>query len=447
MIRTIEVLFVIIIITGAFIGASYFAVLPAPRQVSPINLNRLSLTTLQMLDSNHDLSNAAFETNDSTTWSSLQVALSASLPPNILYNLTVYDVNTANGQLFTPVANISNAQSLGATSDVSTYTVASSNVTFNVSPEKIGENGNGGTLYILNCSDANGWWITGYTSQSLAQDLYNLLSPYFVKTVMVQNTSQLAQILNGTSLQGESVQNAVIVNTCGEAVPIPSGYYASTGVGYDSASNSYTRYAYTIGQRSLQYNWTWTSIVGWPFYYVSNNALFSSSQNTWGIYGMNMIGRNGGDGAAGLNAFLQGLDNQTYSYGDSTTGSPGIVNLSTQALDDCNYYGIYPSQSQTSTRALPTSIQNSYHLNITTYVFNTIGTWNPGAIYRHSITVGNTTQYQGGFYALGLTRTPDIRLTALGLLSDYHPRLYPSEYTASGTSRVVVLELGLAGGA
>jgi len=446
MIRTVEVLLVIIIISGAFIGSAYFAVLPAPRQVSPLNLNRLSLTTLQMLDSNHDLSQAAFETDNFTVWGQLQVALSASLPPNIVYNLTVYDVNNAGGQLYTPVNSVSDAQTLGATSDSATYSVASSNVTFNITPQKIGANGNGGTLYILNCSDANGWWITGYTAQSLAQDLYNVLSPYFVNTVMVQNTSQLAQILNGTSLQGEVVQNAVIVNTCGEAVPIPSGYYASTGVGYDSANSAYARYAYTLGQRVLQYNWTWASIVGWPFYYVSNVALFSNSQNTWGIYGMNMIGKNGGDGPAGLTAFLQGIDNQTYSYGDSSTGSPGVVNLSNQALNSCNYYGIYPSQYQTSTRALPTSILSSYHLNVTTYVFNTVNSWNPGAIYRHCVTVNQTAQYQGGFFALGLTRTPDIRLTALGLLSDYNPSLYPSEYTASGTSRIVVLQLGLAGG-
>jgi hypothetical protein len=442
MIRTIEVLFVIIIISGALLGASYLAVLPAPRHVSPMNLNRLSLTTLQMLDSDHDLSKAAFETDNSNLWGGLQVALSASLPPNIIYNLTVYDVNSGGGSLYSTVKYISNAETLGATSDLSTYTVASSNVTFNFTPQKIGENGNGGTLYILNCSDANGWWITGYTAESLAEDLYNLLSPYFVNTVMVQNTAQLAQILNGIALQGEAVQNAVVINTFGEAVPIPSGYYASAGVGFDSASNSYTRYAYTIGQRVLQYNWTWTSIVGWPFYYVSNVALFSNSQNNWGVYGMNMISN------PGLNAFLQGIDNQTYSYGGSSTGSPpGLVHLSNKALGSCNYYGIYPSQSQTSTRALATSILNSYHLNVTTYVFNTVGSWNPGAIYRHSITVNQTAQYQGGFFALGLTRTPDIRLTALGLLSDYQPSLYPSKYTASGTSRIVVLQLGLAGGA
>jgi hypothetical protein len=99
MMRTIEVLIVIIIITGAFIAASFFAVLPWPRQVSPMNLRRLSFTTLQMIDSNYELSRAAFETENATIWGGLQVALSASLPPNILYNLTVYEVTGASIQL------------------------------------------------------------------------------------------------------------------------------------------------------------------------------------------------------------------------------------------------------------------------------------------------------------------------------------------------------------
>jgi hypothetical protein len=161
---------------------------------------------------------------------------------------------------------------------------------------------------------------------------------------------------------------------------------------------------------------------------------------------MNMVGRNGGDGPAGLNSFLQGLDNQTYVYGDSSTGSPGLVNLSDEASESCNYYGIYPSEYQTSTRALSTSILNTFHLNVTTYVFDTIGGWNPGAIYRHLATVNGTVQYKGGFFALGLTRTPDIRVTALGLLCDYKPRLYSSDYTNAGTSKLVVLQLGLVGG-
>lgn len=435
MIRTIEVLLVIIIIAGAFIGTSYFTVLPAPRQVSPINLNRLSLTTLQMLDSDYDLSRAAFETDNSTVLGQLQVALSASLPPNVIYNLTVYDVNDGGGQLYTPVANFSNAESIGTTSDVSMYTVASSNVTFNVTPEKIGENSNGGTLYILNCSDANGWWITGYTAQSLAQDLYNLLSPYFVNTVMVQNTSQLAQILIGTPLHGENLQNAVVINTCGEAVPIPTAYCQAP-----YSTDSYAYYSYFLGQRVNLYNWTWASIVGYPFYYVSNTVAFASGQNTWGIYGMQSTGQ------GGSRAFLEGVNNQSYvSNSNAITDSANrVVTFTQAAIDSCNYYGTYPSIYQTSTRALSNSTMSSYNLKVGFNVFNPSGDYLAGAVYNHVAT--GSTNITGSLLALGLTRTPDVRVTALSLLSYYQPRLYPSEYTASGTSRLVVLQLGLAGG-
>jgi len=433
MMRTIEVLLVIITITAAFLISSLFAILPSPRQVSPINLRRLALTTLQALDMDYDLSTTVFKASNDPAWGQLQIALSACLPPNIVYNLTIYDVLSGGTQLYSVTKSISNAENLGVGSDSSSYLVASSNVTFNVTPEKIGEHGGGGTLYILNCSDANGWWITGYTAQKLAEDLYNLLSPYFQSTIMVQNTAELGQILNGTSLHGETLQNAVVINTYGETVPIPAGYYSSSGVGYDTSRNSYALYDYTLGKRVRQYNWTWASIVGWPLYYVSNTVTLSSSQNGWGINGMVMVS------SPGLQAFLQGLDNQPYSYGNSQTGSPGVVYLSSVAQYYCNYYGIYPSPYQTSTRALSSSITSTYHLNVTTYIFDQVSGWIPGAVYRNAVS--------GGLLALGLTRTPDIRLTALGLLCDYRPRLYRSEYTVAGTSKLVVLQLGQLGGA
>ena len=436
MMRTIEVLIVIIIITGAFIAASFFAVLPWPRQVSPVNLRRLAFTTLQMLDSDYALSRAAFETDNPELWGGLQIALAASLPPNVIYNLTVYEVSqTGTGHLYIPVdgAFISNAESLGATSDATTYVVASSNVTFNVVPEKIGEHSGGGTLYILNCSDAPGWWITGYTAQSLAEDLYKLLSPYFVDTVMVQSTAEFGQILNNQTLHGEMVQNAVVINTCGEAVPIPSSYTTYN-------RDNYAEYFYELGKRVNQYNWTWASIVGYPFYYVSNTAAFNGTQNNWGIYGMRQTG------GAGSRAFLRGLDNQAYG----TTGSPVTdsatrqATLTQTAIDACNYYGIYPSVYQTSTRALADSIRQTYNLEVGMHIFNpTPDGYNPGTIYNH-VTAG--VGITGSLLALGMTRTPDIRLTALGLLSYYQPRLYRSEYTAQGTSRIVVLQLGLVGG-
>jgi len=440
MMRTIEVLIVIIIITGAFIGASFFAVLPWPRQVSPVNLRRLSFTTLQVLDSDYDLSIAAFDIENDTLWSELQIALSASLPPNVVYNLTVFEVGSSTGgaELYNNLITISNTDSLGSTSDASSYLAASSNVTFNVVPEKIGEESGEGTLYILNCSDANGWWITGYTAQSLAEDLYQLLSPYFVDAIMVQNTAELGTILGGTPLHGETLENAVIINTFGEAVPIPTAYCT-----WPYSENSYAHYSYFLGQKVNEYNWTWASIVGYPFYYVSNKAAFSGTQNSWGIYGMQCTG------GSGSIAFLRGLDNQAYSTsGSAVTDSADRQAALTQvAIEACNYYGIYPSVYQTSTRALSDSIRATYHLTVGLHIFNPVldgyNVYNPGTIYNHVFDGSST--ITGSLLALGLTRTPDIRLTGIGLLSYYQPRLYRSEYTSYGTSRLVVLQLGLVG--
>ncbi len=428
MMRTIEIFLVITIITGAFIISSFFAVLPSPRQVSPLNLRRLAITTLQTLDIDHDLSEIVFKGEDDPAWNELRVALPACLPPNIVFNLTVYEVGSGMGtKLYTPVMSISNAESLGVGSDAASYLTASSNVTFNVIPERVGEHGVGGTLYILNCSDTNGWWITGYTSQGLAMDLYNLLSPYFKITVLVQNTTQLGQILDGNPLQDETLQHAVVINTLGEAVPIPETYADV----YDQ--DSYAEYCYELGKRVRQFNWTWVSIVGYPLYYVCNTDYFPDSHNTWGIYGMRHVG------TGGLNAFLRGLDDQPYSSsGGWITGSPGVVYLSSDAVYYCNYYGVYPASYQTATRALPSWITDAYHLTVTTYIFDPVDGWIAGAVYRHATS--------GALIALGLTRSPDIRLTALGLLSDYKPRLYRSEYTASGTSRLLILQLGQTGG-
>ena len=433
MMRTVEILLVIVIITGAFIIASFFAVLPTPRQVSPINLRRLALTTLQTLDVDHGLSQTVFKPTNDTTWTDLRIALSACLPPNIVYNMTVYEVQTGATQLYNMTNSLSNAASLGVSTGAASYFVASSNVTFNFIPEKIGEHGGGGTLYILNCGDAYGWWIPGYTPSKLAKDLYDSLSPYFQATIMVQNTTQLGTLLNGTALSTdpyENVANAVVIDTCGEAMPIPSGFYATQG--YQDAS--YAKYLYILGQKTRQYNWTLASIVGYPLYYVSNTALFPSDRNNYGIYGMKDVG------PAGLNAFLQGLDDQPYVYnGNWITGSPGDVYLTSEAQYYCNYYGIYPSYYQSSSRALPTSILTTYHLNVPTYIFDTSGGYNAGAVYRNAAT--------GALLALGLTRSPDIRLTALGLLEHYKPRLYRSDYNAVGTSRLIILQLGQMGGA
>jgi hypothetical protein len=159
------------------------------------------------------------------------------------------------------------------------------------------------------------------------------------------------------------------------------------------------------------------------------------------MYGMRQVG------SAGLNAFLRGLDLKSYSYNNQwITGSPGVVQFTWNASYYSNYYGIYPASYQTATRALPTSILSTYNLQVppNSYIFRVVNNWIAGATFTHR---GAANSIRGSFTAVGLTRTPDIRITALGLLQHYHPTMYKSELGASGTSRIVILQLAELGGA
>ena len=445
--RTIEVLFVIIILLTAFFITTYFAVLPSSSQAFGTNLRELSQSTLETLDAQGMLSETVFKPEDDPTWGELQKALSATLPPNIVYKLSSYDLTAdSEGVVTYQLANSISDASFGADSDAASLMVTSPNVTFTEDPQKVGEStGQNITLYILNCNDANGWWITGYTGQSLAADVYKLLSPYFTTTVLVNSTSELGLLLSGTLLTtevGESVENAVVVNTFGEAVPIPEDY-CEDGLneteGFDPYHDggTYAKYFHTLGCLTRQYNWTWVSIVGYPFYYVTNtnNPHISSSQNSYGIYGMKDVRR------AGSNAFLQGLDNQGYVYDENRIAfENGVVQFTSEALDRCNYYGIYPAPYQTSSRALTDDILDDYNLDLFAPVFELKSDRIAAATFRHQ-------DGSGALTAIGLTRIPDIRITALALLMYYEPTVYKSEFGASGTSRLVTLQLGQQGGA
>jgi len=171
---------------------------------------------------------------------------------------------------------------------------------------------------------------------------------------------------------------------------------------------------------------------------VSNTVAFQNEQNGWGIYGMRMTSQ------GGVRAFLQGLDNQVpYQYdARGSVSDVGQVTLTQTVINASNYYGIYPSTYQTSTRAL--SILSGYNLTVGLNVFNPVGEYLPGSFYKHVFTGSPDTT--GSLLAIGLTRTPDIRVTTLGILSYYHPNLFVSGYTVSDTSRLVVLQLGLVGG-
>ena len=78
--RTVEVLFVIVILLTAFAITTQFAVLPSPREAFGTNLRGLSQSTLEMLDAKGVLSETVFKDISDPAWAELQKALSASLP-------------------------------------------------------------------------------------------------------------------------------------------------------------------------------------------------------------------------------------------------------------------------------------------------------------------------------------------------------------------------------
>jgi hypothetical protein len=429
--RTVEVLFVIMILLSAFFITTYFAVLPSSSQAFGTNLRELSQSTLETLDAQGMLSETVFKPDGDPAWGDLQTALSASLPPNIVYNLNVYNLSTTEGVVTYHLEHSISDANLGTNSDVSSLLVTSPDITFTQDPQKVGEStGEPVTLYILNCSDANGWWITGYTGQSLAEDVYGLLSKYFTTTVLINSTDQLGLLLEDSLGEG-TAQNAVVVNTFGEAVPIPEDYA-------DLYSGDYAEYCYFLGQKVNNYNWTWVSIVGYPFYYVTNVDYFTGTQNGYGIYGMSQVAN------AGANAFLRGLKNEDpYFSPDSTdiTAEVGVVDFTSYVLERCNYYGIYPAPYQTSSRALSQSILNDYDLVANELFVRSASYPNyiPAATYRHA--------EGGALTAIGLTRIPDIRVAALALLVYYNPKIYKTMFEAGGTSVLVTLQLGQQGGA
>jgi hypothetical protein len=447
MLKTVEALFVVVLVFTTLYSVQNYIQLPSPRLASSIGLQEFATSTLKSIDSDGALTQAAF--SKGSEWpTEILKSIDSNLPPNTIYKLTAYqiDFNLTTGKL----QYISNKTGPGDIGDfpsgsiTTSYTVTSPDVTVTQTPEKIKSKGSYLTLYILNCDDANGWWITGFTGQTLANDVYEKMSPYFETTIMVNSTAQLETLLSGSPITNnpkERVQDAVVINTFGESIPIPS-----------SQAASYEKYPYSVGKRVNQSNWTWVSIVGYPFYYASNKVSFASYNNSWGIYGMRLIE------SQGLNYFLQGIDYTSHATAVKNTTwitkeIPGVVYYTDLVRESQDYYGLYTGTSQTSTRALPKSDLSHYHLSLPldskgrayTNIFKNVtigGTqYYAGATWAHR--VGGITR--GSFMAIGLARTPDIRVALIGLLGFYQPKLLRTEFSVTGTTRVVELQVGQLG--
>jgi hypothetical protein len=206
MMRTIEVIIAIAILIGGVAGLTAYLSVPPPQTISSAQLTQLGYSLLQRMTASGVLQQAAFNPNNPIFVGQLESAFLASLPSNVVYNLTVYNVlqrsiNGANSTSYVPVWNISNFSGRSPRFTVTiSYVISPLNLSYNIKPHPYPA-----TLFILNTSDAEGWWITGYTGSSLALALKQIFTvrQYFAQVVTINNTAQMNQLLSFGSLQSK----------------------------------------------------------------------------------------------------------------------------------------------------------------------------------------------------------------------------------------------------
>ena len=153
MLRTVEALFVVVLVLSTLLGLTHFVDIPSPRSLSSVGLKDLAASTLESLNDDNFLTETVFS-NDPTDWAQLQNSLESSLLPNVMYKLTVYAIDSSStGELeYTPLNSIYNFEGeLPSASETAFCTVTSPNVTYAITPEKISIGEKKITLYIFNC--------------------------------------------------------------------------------------------------------------------------------------------------------------------------------------------------------------------------------------------------------------------------------------------------------
>jgi len=443
--RVIEVIVAIAILVGGVASLTAYTNTPAPQTIYSTQLTQLGYSALQQAEATGVLQQAAFNPNNPRYVDQMESALSAVLPSNVVYNLSFYNISQQQSQGVTttgyiPLGSISDYSGHSPTFSVTlSYVVAPLNLSFRLTPHPYPT-----TLFILNNSDALGWWITGYTSYALATSLKQLFTVrhYFENVVTINSSQQMYTLLSAGSLTpkpGETynLQNSILINVFGEAVPIPTNLLTTK---YNTGN--FGAYDKWLGQQIDTYNVTWVSVVGWPFYEVTNTnqtgeTVFESvgCQPYYGIVGICSKNLQG----AGLQNFLEGLTGQTCS---PPNPSNKYTSLSPEADYAENYYGVYVNQFQTASRAMPISAMQACGVTAVLPIVLPQGGYAPAEVYVHYLP-GSPTKWSGSFVDIGLVRIPDIRVTGLALFTFFHPQVIPAtNYTASDYTRLVILQLG-----
>jgi hypothetical protein len=377
MMRTLESLFVVIIVFATLTTVFNRGVLPAPIETSSTGLQGLADSAIATLDKEGYLTQSIFEKDpvlSDVKWKSVVETIDSALPLGTVFQLKVYriDEDPATGIInYTPLRTAGNAESgLPPGSITTSYTITNPDVTVTKIPETITPT-RSITLYILDIQEAKGWWITGYDGHTLAQTVKEAMNPYFKLIVMINNMTDYEKLLNGqkiTTSTFEDIHNAIVVNPFGETIPIPT-----------NISWAQDQFTFKLGGIVNTYNWTWVSLVGYPFYYLTNTVRYNgiNDQNGWGIYGMVQLEPKGYDG------FLYGIDNPSISFGSITlsntfqASSPGVI---------------FSGEKQTATRAFSLSYLSPHNIQLGKNCFS-------GKYYSPSITGTGTWATPDGAYS------------------------------------------------
>ncbi len=437
MMRMVEALFVVVLVSGSLLGVVNYTTIPSPKESSSKGLEDTALTVLRSLDENNQLTKAAFST-DTSVHAELQKALDATLPPNMVYNMSVVRLDLATNKLdYNTRWSVSNFKGTPPTgSKTVTYAVTNPKVTVEAVRGKISVGGTPITLYILNVTDAYSWFPAEGTVSSISKEAYDILAPWFETTVMINNTAQLRELvkMNVTDppmKPGASLTNALIVNPLGGTYPIPVGFDLNDPKGEQVG------YAWELGRATYRMNWTYMCYVGYPQDYVSGPRN--------GLQGLSEMERRL------LDAFLVGLDNRPitglsgkewrYKEDEEATWTSTAQNTSTT-------YGVYPGLNQPDIFVLGKDMESEFHLyRNATSVFEDTDKGSPGAIYIHYIDSNNDNYHEhgeltkGAFFSLCLPQIPDKRISTIGILQYYRPQIYRTPFTENDTIRFVTLTL------
>jgi len=450
--RIVEAMFVVVIVTTAMVGVLNYTFLPSPNMSSSEGLEDTGLTLLRTLDEHNQLTTAAFSA-DASTHEAIQQAIDAAIPPNVVYSLSVTKLETTGEKInYVTDWTVTNFKGeIPAGAKTVTYPVISPRVTAEAGKGKISVNGEEITLFILNCEDAWSWFPPTEAVGSISQAMIDELSPWFKSIVIIHDTDEFNALLNdadGVWETGDKINNAVVLNPLGSTIPIKRGN--------EKTDQPNLTLAWELGKKTSSSNWTYVCYIGYPDNY-------GGSGPSKGLAGATMLERKL------LNCFLIGLDVNNNGIDDPpTTGSDLRIKGATTtpftsfAKKTYTKYGVYPGSQQPGIFLLDEDILTEFNLVLRDDVRRSTIIMEQGegiggkagyacAGYIHWTDSDGDGQFDptfmpdrhgeqdGAFMGLCLTQYPDSRIVAIGLLQYYQPQLYRLDFTGVDTVRYVSL--------